>query len=63
MGNVSVDGKYLWLTRRFDDVVYVFDTSNGNVKIIPVGKEPHGASVWPKLGRYFWGIQETCVDL
>jgi DNA-binding beta-propeller fold protein YncE len=42
MGNVSADGKWLWLSGRYDNVVYAFDTSNGEVKIIPVGKEPHG---------------------
>lgn len=55
MGNVSVDGKYLWLTGRFDDVVYVFDTANGAVKSIPVGKEPHGAAVYPQPGHYSLG--------
>jgi hypothetical protein len=27
MGNVSADGKMLWLSGRFDDVVYAIDTS------------------------------------
>ena len=26
MGNVSADGKWLWLSGRYDDVVYRFDT-------------------------------------
>ena len=26
MGNVTADGKYLWLSGRYDDVVYRFDT-------------------------------------
>jgi YVTN family beta-propeller protein len=55
MGNVSVDGRYLWLSGRFDDVVYVFDTTNGNVRKIPVGAEPHGLTVWPQPGRYSLG--------
>ena len=55
MGNVSVDGKYLWLTGRYDDVVYVIDTTDGSVRSIPVGKEPHGATVWPQPGRYSLG--------
>ena len=29
MGNVSADGKYLWLRGRYDDVVYVIDTTTG----------------------------------
>jgi len=55
MGNVSEDGKQLWLSGRYDNVVYVFDTTNGKVSIIPVGKEPHGLTVWPQPGRYSLG--------
>jgi len=55
MGNVSADGKQLWLSGRFDDEVYVFDTSNGAVQKIPVGLEPHGLAVWPQPGRYSLG--------
>ena len=55
MGNVSADGKQLWLSGRYDNVVYVFDTASGAVRIIPVGKEPHGLTVWPQPGRYSLG--------
>ena len=55
MGNVSADGRQLWLSGRYDNVVYVFDTTTGAVKIIPVGKEPHGLTVWPQPGRYSLG--------
>jgi YVTN family beta-propeller protein len=55
MGNVSADGRTLWLSGRFDDVVYAIDTSTGAVKSIPVGKEPHGLTVWPQPGRYSLG--------
>ncbi|HUA52328.1 MAG TPA: YncE family protein [Candidatus Sulfotelmatobacter sp.] len=55
MGNVSADGKQLWLSGRFDDVVYVIDTATGAVTKIPVGKEPHGMTVWPQPGRYSLG--------
>jgi YVTN family beta-propeller protein len=55
MGNVSADGKQLWLSGRYDHVVYVFDTSSGAVTVIPVGKEPHGLTVWPQPGRYSLG--------
>ena len=55
MGNVSVDGKVLWLAGRYDDVVYVIDTNTGNQIQIPVGKEPHGLVVWPTPGRYSLG--------
>jgi YVTN family beta-propeller protein len=55
MGNVSADGKTLWLSGRFDDVVYAFDTTTGAVKEVAVGKEPHGLTVWPLPGRYSLG--------
>jgi YVTN family beta-propeller protein len=55
MGNVSVDGKTLWLSGRYDNVVYAIDTTNGNVTKIPVGTEPHGLTVWPQPGRYSLG--------
>ena len=55
MGNVSVDGKTLWLSGRFDNVVYAIDTTSGEVRSIPVGKEPHGLTVWPQPGRYSLG--------
>ncbi len=55
MGNVSADGQWLWLSGRFDDVVYRFDTGSGAVDQIKVGKEPHGLTVWPQPGRYSLG--------
>ena len=55
MGNVSVDGKVLWLSGRFDNVVYAIDTTSGEVRRIPVGREPHGLAVWPQPGRYSLG--------
>jgi YVTN family beta-propeller protein len=55
MGNVSNDGKTLWLSGRYDDVVYAINTTSGDVVQIPVGKEPHGLTVWPQPGRYSLG--------
>jgi len=55
MGNVTADGKQLWLSARYDHVVYVFDTTTGAVKVIKVGIEPHGLTVWPQPGRYSLG--------
>jgi YVTN family beta-propeller protein len=55
MGNVSADGKTLWLSGRYDDVVYAIDTNSGNVTKIAVGAEPHGLTVWPQPGRYSLG--------
>ncbi len=55
MGNVNADGKMLWLSGRFDDVVYAIDTTTGAVKSIKVGMEPHGLTVWPQPGRYSLG--------
>ena len=55
MGNVSADGSVLWLTGRYDNVIYAIDTATGAVRTLPVGKEPHGATVWPQPGRYSLG--------
>jgi YVTN family beta-propeller protein len=55
MGNVSGDGKMLWVSGRFDNVVYAIDTTTGKVRHIPVGLEPHGLTVWPQPGRYSLG--------
>ncbi len=55
MGNVSADGKWLWLAARYDDVIYRFDTATGDVTQIKVGTEPHGLTVWPQPGRYSLG--------
>ncbi len=55
MGNVSADGKTLWLSGRYDSEVYAIDTTDGSVVKIPVGTEPHGLTVWPQPGRYSLG--------
>jgi YVTN family beta-propeller protein len=56
MGNVSVDGKELWLSGRFDAEVYVFNTETGVLTHrIKVERGPHGLTVWPQPGRYSLG--------
>ena len=55
MGNVSADGRHLWLSGRYDDVVYRVDTATGAVDQVKVGREPHGLTVWPQPGRYSLG--------
>ena len=55
MGNISADGRWLWLSGRYDHEVYRFDTTNGSVTTIKVGREPHGLTVWPQPGRYSLG--------
>jgi DNA-binding beta-propeller fold protein YncE len=56
MGGVSADGRRLWLSGRYNGVVYVFNTRTGRlVDRIPVGGSPHGAAVWPQPGRYSLG--------
>ncbi len=56
MGGVSADGKVLWLSGRYDAVVYAISTLNGRVLArIPVGRGPHGVCVWPQPGRYSLG--------
>jgi DNA-binding beta-propeller fold protein YncE len=56
MGNVSADGKVLWLSGRWNGVVYAIDTRTGRLLAkIPVGSGPHGVCVWPQPGRYSLG--------
>jgi DNA-binding beta-propeller fold protein YncE len=56
MGNVSADGKVLWLSGRWNGEVYALDTRNGRLLArIPVGVGPHGLCVWPQPGRYSLG--------
>jgi DNA-binding beta-propeller fold protein YncE len=55
MGNVSADGKVLWLSGRYDNVVYAIDTTTGRMTSTRVGTEPHGLTVWPQPGRYSLG--------
>jgi YVTN family beta-propeller protein len=56
MGNVSADGKQLWLAGRYHHEVYVMDTDTGElIKRIKVGRNPHGLCVWPQPGRYSVG--------
>ncbi len=56
MGGVSADGRTLWLSGRYDAVVYAIDTRTGRLRAtIPVGLGPHGLCVWPQPGRYSLG--------
>jgi DNA-binding beta-propeller fold protein YncE len=56
MGNVSADGKVLWLSGRYDAEVYAISTSTGRLLArIPVGRGPHGLCVWPQPGRHSLG--------
>ena len=56
MGNVTADGRELWVSGRYDSEVYVFDTRTGALTHrIPVEREPHGLAVWPQPGRYSLG--------
>jgi YVTN family beta-propeller protein len=56
MGGLNVDGTQLWLTGRYNKVVYVIDTATGKLlHKIPVGPGPHGLCFWPQPGRYSLG--------
>jgi YVTN family beta-propeller protein len=60
MGGVSADGRTLWLSGRYNAVVYAIDTRTGHLKAkIPVGSGPHGLCVWPQPGRYSLGHTGT----
>jgi YVTN family beta-propeller protein len=56
MGDVSADGKSLWLSGRYNKEVYVFNTETGALRArIKVGDQPHGLCVYPQPGRYSLG--------
>jgi YVTN family beta-propeller protein len=56
MGGVSVDGKVLWVSGRWNAEVYAISTSDGKLLArIGVGFGPHGLCVWPQPGRYSLG--------
>jgi len=56
MGGVSANGKVLWLSGRYNSVVYAISTVSGKLLArIPVGAGPHGLCVWPQPGRYSLG--------
>jgi DNA-binding beta-propeller fold protein YncE len=56
MGSVSVDGRLLWLSGRYDSEVYVISTRSGRlVRRIPVGAGPHGLALWPQPGQHSLG--------
>jgi YVTN family beta-propeller protein len=56
MGNVSPDGKVLWVSGRYNACVYAISTVTGQLLAkIPVPNSPHGLAVWPQPGRYSLG--------
>jgi YVTN family beta-propeller protein len=56
MGNITADGKELWLSGRYDSEVYVFDLVQGGfLTRIAVDNGPHGLTVWPQPGRFSLG--------
>jgi len=56
MGNVSADGKILWLAGRYNAAVYAISTEDGHViAVIPIAHSPHGLCMWPQPGRYSLG--------
>ncbi len=56
MGGLSVGGRTLWVSGRYDAVVYAIDTVTGRLRArIRVGSGPHGLCVWPQPGRYSLG--------
>ena len=56
MGGVSANGRVLWLTGRYNGVIYAINTRTGHlINAVPVGAGPHGACVWPQPGRYSLG--------
>jgi DNA-binding beta-propeller fold protein YncE len=56
MGNLTADGAQLWVSGRYNNVVYVVSTTDGTLlHTINVGNEPHGLTVWPQPGSFSLG--------
>jgi YVTN family beta-propeller protein len=56
MGGISANGRVLWVSGRYDGVVYAISTRTGKLLAkIPVGDGPHGLCVYPQPGRYSLG--------
>jgi DNA-binding beta-propeller fold protein YncE len=56
MGNLSPDGRVLWMGGRYRGLVYAISTRTGKVIAeVPAGISPHGVCVWPQPGRYSVG--------
>jgi YVTN family beta-propeller protein len=56
MGGISADGNVLWVSGRYNSVVYAIDTHTGALlRKIAVGSQPHGLCVYPQPGRYSLG--------
>ncbi|WP_324193027.1 YncE family protein [Nocardia transvalensis] len=56
MGNISADGRVFWVSGRYSGEVYAIDITEWKLLArIPVGRGPHGLTVWPQPGRYSTG--------
>lgn len=56
MGGITADGHTLWVTGRYNAVVYALDAHNGRLLAsIHVDRGPHGLSIWPQPGRFSLG--------
>ena len=56
MGGVSADGRVLWLSGRYDGVVYAIRPPTATCwRRSRSAQGPHGLCVWPQPGRYSLG--------
>ena len=70
MGNVSADGNELWLSGRYDEEVYVFDTRTGRLTVVDQGYFRNRRSVTSRTGCASGrspdgtrsGTRGTCAD-
>jgi DNA-binding beta-propeller fold protein YncE len=56
MGNLSPNGRILWVSSRYTSSVLAISTQTGHlIASVPAGISPHGVCVWPQPGRYSIG--------
>jgi hypothetical protein len=61
MGNVSIDGKLLWLSGRYDDVVYVVDTTTEQSSKSVSPRNRMASRCGPSPAATRWATPGTCA--
>jgi hypothetical protein len=63
MGGLSANGKVLWLSGRYNGVVYAISTRSGRLlHEIKVGEGPHGLCVWRSPAATRSATRASCAS-
>jgi YVTN family beta-propeller protein len=61
MGNVSADGRYLWLSGRYDQRSTASTPPTAAPRAREGSAQPHGLTVWPQRGATAWGTPASAL--